>query len=78
MVPRVFVLRLYVPQAGFGEISAYKTDIAVCSIFLRVIKSINEIHKPGILNTIEVFYKKYVFIYYRFSKKLIKSSKNAD
>jgi hypothetical protein len=36
----------------------------ICSIFLSVDRSINEIHKPRILNTIEVFYKKYVFLYY--------------
>jgi hypothetical protein len=36
----------------------------VCSIFLRVDRSINEIFKPRVLFLIEVFYKKYVFIYY--------------
>ncbi len=36
----------------------------VCSIFLRVDRSINEIHKHRALYSIEVYYKKYVFIYY--------------
>jgi hypothetical protein len=36
----------------------------VCSIFLRVDRYINEIHKPRGLHSIEVFYKKYVFIFF--------------
>ncbi len=34
----------------------------VCSIFLRVDRSKNEIHKPRAILTIKVFNKKYVFI----------------
>ncbi len=36
----------------------------VCLIFLRVNRSINEMRKLRALFVIEVFYKKYVFIYY--------------
>jgi hypothetical protein len=36
----------------------------VRSIFLHVDGSINEIHKPRALYSIEVFNKKYVCIYY--------------
>ncbi len=34
----------------------------VCSIFLRVDRSLNEIHKPRAILPIKVFNKKYVFI----------------
>jgi hypothetical protein len=43
-----------------GSFSLY----GVCSIFLRVDRSINEIHKLRALFSTKVFYKKYVFIYY--------------
>jgi dimeric dUTPase (all-alpha-NTP-PPase superfamily) len=36
----------------------------VCSIFLLVNRSINEMHKPRALFSIEVIYKKYISIYY--------------
>ncbi len=36
----------------------------VCSIFLRVDRPKNEIHKPRALSSVTVFYRKYVFIYY--------------
>ncbi len=36
----------------------------VCSIFLRIDRSINKIFKPRVLFLIEVFYKKYAFIYF--------------
>ncbi len=39
-------------------------EIGVCSIFLHVDRSINEIHKPRVLGTKEIFSKNYVFIYY--------------
>jgi hypothetical protein len=38
--------------------------VGVCSIFLRVDRSTNEIYKPRALFSIKIFYKKYVFIYY--------------
>ncbi len=47
-----------------AKLSPVNSLYGVCSIFLRVDRSINEIHKPRILNTIQVFFKKYVFIYY--------------
>jgi hypothetical protein len=48
----VILLRLYYVGSG------------VCSIFLRVDRPINEIHKLRALFSTKVCYKKYVFIYY--------------
>ncbi len=38
------------------------SQVGVCSIFLRVDRSKNEIHKPRSILSIKVFNKKYVFI----------------
>jgi hypothetical protein len=57
--------------------------ICSCSIFLRVDRSINEMHKPGALFSMEIFYKKYrtvpmylnindIFYVHNFSIKLVK------
>jgi hypothetical protein len=35
----------------------------VCSVFLRVDRSVHEIHKPSALYSVEVYYKSTVFIY---------------
>ncbi len=56
-----------VDSSSVTEKSASKwphTVEGVCSIFLRVDRSINKILKPRVLFLIKVFYKKYVFIYY--------------
>jgi hypothetical protein len=37
--------------------------LGVCSIFLHVNRSISEIHKPRAIFSLEILYKKYVFIY---------------
>ncbi len=49
------------PWSAISDWAWYQNG--VCSIFLRVDRSINKIHKPRILFWLEVFYKKYVFIY---------------
>ncbi len=38
-------------------------SVGICSIFLRVDRSTNEMHKPRAFFAIDVFDKKYVFIY---------------
>ncbi len=64
-----------------GHIMVY---LGVCLIFLRLDRSINKIHKPRAFISIEVFYKKYVFVYYwyfflfhRFYVKSVNFFKNA-
>ncbi len=63
---RLFRFKSWVPAYFFvicvsaPEKSAYSDE--VCSIFLRVDRSINEIHKPRTILSIPVFNKKYVFI----------------
>jgi hypothetical protein len=48
-------------SGNYGETERWR---GVCSIFLRVDESINEIHKLRALFSAKVFNKKYVFIYY--------------
>jgi hypothetical protein len=54
-------------------------SIGVCPIFRSVERSINELHRPRALFSIELFYKKYEVIYfwyvyvYSFSLKLVES-----
>jgi hypothetical protein len=68
----VFIINLYAYALDF-LIKIFLLDllrpenncwVGVCSIFLRVDRSTNEIYKPRALFLIKIFYKKYVFIYY--------------
>jgi hypothetical protein len=45
-------------------LGTFPSSQGACSIFLSVDRSINEIRKAGALYSIEIFDKKYVFIYY--------------
>ncbi len=57
--------RLKIKENGLGKVLSYLSHLkGVCSIFLRVDRSINEIHKLTALFSTKVFYKKYVFINY--------------
>jgi hypothetical protein len=51
-------------ESIFTNFRACARPEGVCSIFLRVDRSINEIHKLRALFSTKVFYKTYVFIYY--------------
>jgi hypothetical protein len=62
LVRYIFRLDYFLYVGRFlGHIMVY---LGVCLIFLCLDRSINKIHKPRAFISIEVCYKKYVFVYY--------------